>query len=157
MYLKGICKISKSTHTPGITCNSNLQVQNQKQLQHPKTKKDDTKLNTSINLRTYSYSLLHNIILLSGLFLLLESGFSWPVFVSPSQHSLLGFQAAHLHQYPVEALRRTPSERNARFVLRSDELNSRWGNSGLRLDHCDHHPASHHLLGRGKNGLKKKR
>lgn len=75
----------------------------------------------------------------------------------PPNLSLLSFQAAHLHQYLVEDLQQTLSEKNAQFVLHSDELNSRQGNSGLQLDHYDHRPASHHLLGRGKNGLKKKR
>lgn len=132
MYLNTICKISTNTYSRYHMQLGNLQVQNQTSEPSQNQRRWMTSMILSSTYpstlikNTYSCSLLHhNIILLGGLLLLLHLGFSKSLLLSPSKLSLLSFQAAHLHQYLVEDLQQTLSEKNAQFVLHSDELNSR--------------------------------
>lgn len=98
--------------------------QNQKR----KMTSNDTKLNIPINsLKIYIVVAFYKTTLfcwLSYLYYFVQV-FLKSLLFSPYQLHLLTLQTAHLHQYLVEDLQQTLSEKNAQFVLHSDELNSR--------------------------------
>lgn len=64
--------------------------------------------------------------------------------------------STYLHQYLEGDHQQKLFERSVLFALHFDELSNMWVSLEPQLDRYDHHPASHHRLGRGKNDLKYK-
>lgn len=135
MYLKGICKVSRSTnsrHHMQLYKSASAESETTEPSQNQKRwmTSNDIKLNISINSHKkniYSCGLLHdNIILLGGLFLLLHLGFSMCLFLPPSTLSLLIRQLTFINIWWKTSNKHFPRKTLNSFSILMSWIASRW-------------------------------